>query len=427
MDRVYNHFLKHRKISTDSRDIKENTIFFALKGDNFDGNKYASEAIEKGASYAIIDNGDYVLDNRSILVEDSLTELQNMAVKFRDSLNIPVIGITGTNGKTTTKELIHSVMKQKYTTFATRGNLNNHIGVPLSILSITEETEIAVIEMGANHIGEIALLCTIAQPTHGLITNIGKAHFEGFGSIEGVIKAKTELYDYLREQSGIAFINRDDSLLTELANGVNSVEYSMNLDKYDRVRIKEQYPSLKLEWIIGDQKIPITTKLFGDYNLTNILASIIVGKYFEVDDDEIVKGIQDYTPENLRSQILEKDTNTIILDAYNANPSSMLLAIQNFTNFDTPNKVLILGDMLELGDQSEEEHIGILNAIEKKAFERIIIIGDIFKASSIKHDFISFNDTDEAIEYLTNNPLSNSTVLLKGSRLIRLESLLDIL
>lgn len=423
---LFDHFLKHKSISTDSRNISNNDIFFALKGDRFDGNKYTLQALEKGAAYAVIDNKEYAIDDRCILVADSLKELQELAKKYREKLTIPVLAITGTNGKTTTKELIYSVLNQKYNTFATRGNLNNHIGVPLSLLSIPDETEIAIIEMGANHIGEIATLCEIAQPGFGLITNIGKAHLEGFGSYEGVIKGKTELYNFLKYNSGYAFVNADDRLLQEQSKDIKTIPYSCkNIDS--RITIAEHFPSLILEWDMEGKKTSIKTQLFGDYNMANILSAIAVGQYFNVNNNSIIEGIEDYRPENLRSQILQKESNTIILDAYNANPSSMSLAIENFSHFHADNKMLILGDMLELGVESRKEHEFILGNIDSKTFSNVILIGEEFGKLSDSFDFRTFKSTDEAILYLKEHPVKNTTVLMKGSRGIALENLLDVL
>ena len=378
-ENIYKLFLQHPLISTDTRKILPGSLFFALKGDKFNANTFAQQAIEAGAAYAIIDEAAYRLNEKYILVDDALTALQELARHHRRQLNIPVIGLTGTNGKTTTKELINSVLSQHYRTQATQGNLNNHIGVPLSILTIESTHELAVIEMGANHQKEIELLCTIAQPTHGLITNVGKAHLEGFGGFEGVKKGKGELYDYLKA-NGVAFINSDNPFLTEMrqAKGLAKVVYygAGNENNLVTGELIENSPLLTLQWTNTntDKSHPVKTQLTGAYNLDNILAAICIGVYFKLGDAEINKGVESYQPKNNRSQIAKTETNTLICDYYNANPSSMFVAIDNMGKIEANCKVLILGDMFEMGDEAATEHAAVINkAMETPVDERIFI------------------------------------------------------
>lgn len=416
---LYQHYQQSTGVTTDTRLIQEGSIFFALKGENFDGNKYAGEALQKGACMAVVD--DPSLEGTAFFhVDDALKALQDLAALHRKTLNIPVIGLTGTNGKTSTKELIREVLAKKYKVHATQGNLNNHIGVPLTVLGICGDTEIAVIEMGANHIGEIAELCTIARPTHGMITNIGIAHIEGFGSYEGVIKAKSELYDHLLEVAGIAFVNNDNSLLTELSSTLSKVTYgtSQKADIYGN--INSSVPFLEIGW----DGMELKTHFYGDYNFENIMAAICIGKYFELDPVQIADAITSYIPDNNRSQVLNSTSNTIFLDAYNANPSSMLASIRQFEKQEAEKKVLILGDMLELGKTSQEEHRKIISEIENK-FETVILVGPEFMtASNISTAFI---DTEMAASWLMEHPVHDAHILIKGSRGIALESLTELL
>jgi len=450
---LYKLFLQHPLISTDTRKITPGSLFFALKGEKFDANTFAAKAIESGAAYAIIDNPAYQLGEKYVLVDDVLTALQDLARYHRKQLTIPVIGLTGTNGKTTTKELINSVLSQRLKTQATQGNLNNHIGVPLTILTIDDTHEMAVIEMGANHQKEIELLCSIAQPTHGLITNVGKAHLEGFGGFEGVKKGKGELYDYLRksespkvrksesQENGVAFVNSDSTVLLEMeqARGLNNVVfygtgYSDNLVTGQLI---ESPPLLAFEWENNNsgKSYLVKTQLTGAYNLDNILAAICIGVYFGLDDDEINKGIESYQPKNNRSQIVQTKTNTLICDYYNANPSSMFVAIENIGKINANRKVLILGDMFELGDESPAEHASIIKkAMETPVDERIFIGKDFFEAEkSIDHGPwtmdkkpIFYATAEDAIKGLKADPITNSTLLIKGSRGMALERLVDL-
>jgi len=434
---IYQLFIQHPVISTDTRRIAAGSLFFALKGDKFDANTFAEQAIAAGAAYAIIDNPAYQLGDKYILVDDVLTALQDLARYHRKQLTIPVIGLTGTNGKTTTKELINAVLSQKFKTLATQGNLNNHIGVPLTILSINRTHEIAVIEMGANHQKEIALLSSIAQPSHGLITNIGKAHLEGFGGVEGIKKGKGELYDFLKTDDGVAFVNGDDVVLMEMqkARPLNKVVLYGTSNKDNTVigKLTENSPLLALEWTnkLSGESYPVKTQLTGAYNLDNILAAICIGVYFELEAGEINAGITGYQPQNNRSQIKQTETNTLICDYYNANPSSMQVAIENIGKLQADRKVLILGDMFELGDESPAEHAAIIKkALDTDVDERIFI-GKDFAAqeSGIKNQESGvkfYNTAEEAIEGLKEHPIKNSTILIKGSRGMALERLVNL-
>ncbi|WP_183576187.1 UDP-N-acetylmuramoyl-tripeptide--D-alanyl-D-alanine ligase [Mucilaginibacter sp. X5P1] len=448
---IYQLYLQHPIISTDTRKIVPGSLFFALKGDKFDANTFAEQAISQGAAYAIIDNPEYQLNEKYILVDDGLTTLQDLARYHRKQLTIPVIGLTGTNGKTTTKELINAVLSQKFKTLATQGNLNNHIGVPLTILSINSTHEMAVIEMGANHQKEIELLCSISQPTHGLITNIGKAHLEGFGGVEGIKKGKGELYDFLSREvrksespeaedlaQGIAFVNGDDKVLMEMQRARDLKKVVMygtnNRDNTIIGKLTENSPLLSLQWTNNSsgESHEIKTQLTGAYNLDNILAAICIGNYFGLDADTINKGVEGYEPQNNRSQIKQTATNTLICDYYNANPSSMFVAIENIGKLTADRKVLILGDMFELGDESAAEHEAIIRkALATDVDERIFIGKDFlaqkwkFKGDKLKN--ATFHATVEnAITALKFHPVKNSTVLIKGSRGMALERLVEL-
>ena len=430
-EQLYKIYLKNPQICTDTRKITASCLFFALKGDNFDGNKFAQQAIESGAAYAIIDDTEYALDDRFIVVQNVLETLQDLARLHRKQLKIPVIGITGSNGKTTTKELIRSVLSQQFNTFATEGNLNNHIGVPLSILSITSDCEIAIIEMGANHQREIAFLCSISQPSHGMITNIGKAHLEGFGGIEGVRIGKGELYEFLYKSAGIVFLNNDDQILSSMAQErglANTVGYGTGAKNFVAARLKNSSPCLSIDWnLSGEPKYTAFSNLPGNYNFDNICAAICIGGYFNLSPDKINKGIHLYKPLNNRSQLLETQNNTIICDYYNANPSSMTVALDNLDATDAKSKVLILADMFELGDESANEHRLILEkALLTKAQRRIFVGEEFYKLRGIE-DAEFYRNTLEALEALHQDAVKQSTILLKGSRGMKLESLLNIL
>jgi len=427
LEEIYNIFLNYPQITTDSRTATENSIFFALKGEQFDGNQFASVALQNGAAFAVVDDPLVVAGKRFILVPDVLKTLQGLAEIHRRHFKAKVIGITGSNGKTTTKELVGKVLASTFNTVITAGNLNNHIGVPLSMLTVKPDTEFAVIEMGANHIGEIAELCRLAQPGYGIITNIGKAHLEGFGGFPGVIKAKSELYDFLRLNNGLVFLNSDNNLLVNLANGMNTVTFGSDNKALCTGTIKNRDPFLSVEWRKGSTSGLINSRLYGDYNFENIMAAVAVGLFFGVDQAKINSAIENYIPENNRSQVLNTGKNRIILDAYNANPSSMKAALETFSQKPAENKMVILGDMMELGDQSMEEHRNIIDLIEELDFDKVIYIGEHFCKAISGNKTICFPDTGAFISWLASNPVSNRTILLKGSRKMRLETLINLL
>ncbi len=406
-------------MTTDSRNVEKGAIFFALKGDHFDGNRFADEALDKGAALAVVDDKAIGGQSSVLYVDDALSTLQKLAAYHRDQLTIPLIGLTGSNGKTTTKELIQRVLNKKFRTVATTGNLNNHIGVPLTILGITPGTEMAVIEMGANHQGEIALLCNIAKPTHGLITNIGKAHLEGFGGFEGVVRAKTELYAYLKSVKGKAFVNRDDEMLMGLAARLPVMTYGMAEGADVQGRISGSSPFLEIEW----GGFQLRTQLYGDYNFYNVMAAICAGTAFGVGKEDIADAVVHYVPSNSRSQVIESSRNTIMLDAYNANPTSMLAAIGHFGRQAFPRKMMILGDMLELGASSPGEHAAILRELDKY-HASVILIGPEFTAADHEKKFITFPDAENAAAWLETHPPQGEHILIKGSRGMQLEKLL---
>jgi len=423
IEELYKIFLQHPAVCTDTRNIKPGSLFFALKGANFNANEFAAQAIIKGSSYAIIDEEEYYTDE-CILVPDALITLQKLANHHRKQFAIPIIGITGTNGKTTTKELAATVLSKKYDTLFTKGNLNNHIGVPLTLLNITKENGIAVIEMGANHVGEIDMLCRIAEPNYGIITNIGKAHLEGFGGYEGVIKAKSELYKFIKEKGGELFVNADDALLMRLSDGVYLTYGTSHEADIRGVQDKESFLAKgKIEMLDGEE-MEISSSLAGSYNFYNMLAAACIGCYFGVSSEQIKEAIENYIPSNNRSQIVNKGSNTLWVDAYNANPSSMKIAIENFATFDTPGKILILGDMFELGDDSHKEHQAIADLIDKtKNWDGVYLIGKEF--STVKSRASLFTTIEELLAWLSAHPLKNNTILLKGSRGMQMEKVLE--
>ena len=428
-EELYQHFLKNPIISTDTRNIIPGSIFFALKGDNFNANEFAAQAIEKGAAYAVIDEVEFA-GKKCLLVDDVLLALQNLARHHREQLNIPVIGLTGSNGKTTSKELVNAVLSERYQTFATFGNLNNHIGVPLSILSITDKVEIAIIEMGANHQKEIELLCTIAQPTHGIITNVGMAHLDGFGGFEGVKKGKAELYAYLKAHNGYTFINRDNTFLMEMsANaGLNKLLY-YGTENGNTIKgaLKSSDPFIEVEWTNHEIPSSVKTNLTGSYNFENILAAICIGDFFDLQPEEINNGLANYEPKNNRSQLTKTDRNTVICDFYNANPSSMTAALNNISVLAADQKTAILGDMFELGPESATQHELIAKQAVASGLDQIIFIGKYFSALKDRFEGDFFETPTEAADYLQQNPVKNNLVLLKGSRGMKLENLLKYL
>ena len=422
---IYNYFLQSTGIATDNRKINPNNMFVALKGDNFNGNKFALSALENGAKFALIDEVEYQIDERFILVENTLVALQNLANYHRNQLNIIIIGLTGSNGKTTTKELIHAVLSQKYNTKATVGNLNNHIGVPLTLLSFDVSTEIGIVEMGANRQKEIEMLCGICEPDFGYITNFGKAHLEGFGGTEGVIKGKSELYEYLSSNKKTAFVNTDDAIQNEKTKNITSITFGLNTpENFVSISNIETNPMVKIEF----ENTVIQSHLIGLYNANNINAAITIGKHFGVSNEKIKFGLENYIPNNNRSQLLEKNSNKIILDAYNANPSSMLAALTNFFQLEEKNKVAVLGDMFELGSESSEEHQKLIDFCINQTDINFYFIGKDFFAHKNINSNMHFNDSFESFQAnFTKQKIENSLVLIKGSRGMSLERTLEIL
>lgn len=424
---LYNTFLQSSGISTDSRTITKDCIFFALKGENFNGNKYAEEALKRGAAYAVVDESEYATNNRILQVNEVLTCLQELANYHRKTLNIPIIGITGTNGKTTTKELISAILAKKYNVSFTQGNLNNHIGVPLTLLAMNKNTEIGVVEMGANHPGEIAALCKIASPDYGIITNIGQAHLEGFGSFEGVKKTKSELYHYVAQKNGTIFYNSDNTILTELCNIVDKkISYGQQDAKFTGEPIVSP-PFIHIRANFPKGILYLNSNLIGNYNFENILGAACIGNYFEVDPLKIQEAIKEYTPSNNRSQLIKKGNLKIIMDAYNANPTSMSASIQSFLNNLSGENYLILGDMLELGKYSSEEHTKIIAEIPRKIRENTFFVGKEFTKAAQNSEIKTFKDIDKLNLFLKNTPITKGNILIKGSRGIRLEKVLDYL
>lgn len=425
----YPTFLKYPAICTDSREAKPGSIFFALKGDNFDGNKFALESLEKGCGHAVVDGSGFISDDRLTQVSNVLDFLQDLASYHRSLLDIPVIGLTGSNGKTTTKELIAAVLSRKFNAVYTKGNLNNHIGVPLTLLSADLDTEILIVEMGANHIGEIAQLCRIAQPTHGLITNIGHAHLEGFGSYEGVIKAKTELYKYLISRKGIVFLNQSDLVLKDQIGSEPFIPYGIGQLPTPSIQKKKGFFlsfDLNLEPAGNNETISIATKLVGDYNLPNALAALTIGNYFGISWQDCGDAISSFKPGMNRSEFRETNHNKLILDAYNANPDSLKEAIKVFSELEEVNKLAILGGMRELGQYSHKSHQMVLEDLNSKGIESILI-GEEFRIHAEEQSFVWYPDINALIEEIRMNPILGKTILLKGSRGNQLEKLLPFL
>lgn len=419
-------FLKSNGITIDSRKLQQNDFFVAIKGENYDANTFAKNALDQGALCVVIDNPGFYVDHRTILVKDSLETLQQLANYHRKYLNIPIIALTGSNGKTTTKELIKVVLSKKINTKATIGNLNNHIGVPLTLLSFDKNTQIGIVEMGANHQKEIEFLCSLAEPNYGYITNFGKAHLEGFGGYEGVIKGKSELYSYLRSQiDRLAFINLDDTIQVEKSEGLNTYSFSFN-DPQANIYIKKSQANPFVELTALD--IEIKSHLIGIYNSPNIAAAITIGRYFEIAHTDIKDAIENYIPTNNRSQLIEKTTNKIILDAYNANPTSMKAAIDNFVKLEATDKLMILGDMFELGTESLLEHTKIVEYTQSTYFYSTYFVGKDFLSARVESKNLHFfEDFDALKSYLSTNKISGKTILIKGSRGMALERSLDFL
>jgi UDP-N-acetylmuramoyl-tripeptide--D-alanyl-D-alanine ligase len=420
---LYAVYLQHPSIQTDTRKLQKGDLFFALKGPNFNGNQFAKKALEAGASYVVADEKTGFTDNRLIFVKDVLTALQELAKYHRQQFTIPFIAITGSNGKTTTKELIHAVLTTGYKTCTTKGNLNNHIGIPLTILAVQKDAEIAVIEMGANHQKEIESYCYYTLPTHGLITNCGKAHLEGFGGIEGVKKGKGELFDYLRANNGTAFIMNDYAYLQQMSNGIAHIKTYGTANAEITGTIAGSSEFLEVQITYGAAIKNIKTHLIGAYNLPNILAAVAMGKYFNIADEKIKTALENYIPSNSRSQLIEKNSNKIILDAYNANPSSMKAAIENFAKMEAQNKILLLGGMMEMGEESLAEHKALVGLISNYQWHQVVLVGGDF--NNISHPYIYFNNSTEAKEWLQQQHFKNVTMLIKGSRSMQMEKVLN--
>ncbi len=431
IEQLYRIYLEcNGEVCTDTRKIKQGALFFALKGENFNANAFAAEAIHKGCLYAVVDEAEYQVRDKIILVRDCLKSLQELASYHRNQLSIPIIAITGSNGKTTTKELVYAVLSKKYHCLATEGNLNNHIGVPLTLLSIRKQHQMAIIEMGANHQGEIDFLCKLADPDYGIITNIGKAHLEGFGGIEGVKKGKSELYKYINQKNGKVFIHADDAVLTELAQNNFKITYGTH-GKYEVVgKLNETTQQVEFKWVPGvlitslNDTDLVQTKLVGVYNYYNLLCAACVGITFGVTSTTINEALQEYTPSNNRSQLHKTKFNSLILDYYNANPTSMAAAIENFANMAAGEKFLVLGDMLELGEETNKEHQAIIELLEKKGLNNYLLVGKIFHAIARGKSVIN---SVEAAEKIEQQQLRNQTVLIKGSRGIKLEEVVKVL
>ena len=415
----YKHFTEcNFKFTTDSRTIHKDSIFFALKGENFNGNLFAIEAIKKGASYAVVYEK-IEEDNRLILVDDVLTYMQNLAHFHRKCFDIPIIAIGGSNGKTTTKNLIINVLKQKYRAHCTQGNLNNHIGVPITLLQIPIDCEAAIIELGTNSPGEIEVLCKITDPTHGLITNIGKEHLEGFGSLEAVAKEESEIYHYLLKNNGVAIVNKDDEWLKRMSRSIEKTQYYSKKD----ISIQSIVPFIE----ISMKNKKIKSSLMGDYNLDNLLAAMAVGNHLGLNNEEIKQGIESYIPENNRSQWIQKGSNHILLDAYNANPSSMQVAIENFSKMSNEKQILILGDMFEMGDQAEKEHLDLLIWAKQFEFESIYLLGEHFNQVSANCGLKTYATMKALGENLKSKDYKDTAILVKGSRGMKMERVLEYL
>lgn len=424
IDALYQIYLQYPQVQTDTRKIKKDDIFFALKGPNFNGNTFALQALQQGAAYAIVDEQPDISNNRIFVVNDVLQILQQLALHHRKQFNIPFLAITGSNGKTTTKELVSAVLSSHFKCYTTPGNLNNHIGIPLTILQVKQDAQIAVIEMGANHQKEIAGYCTYALPTHGIITNCGKAHLEGFGGIEGVRKGKGELYDFIRTHNGMVFMNADYDYLQEMSKGIHlKLTYgTANADIIGNIQENNYFLSVQLTK--GTKEIShIKTHLVGDYNLPNILCAVAVGKHFNVPEQKIKDAIEAYQPNNSRSQLIQFNNNHIILDAYNANPTSMKAAIENFAKMPGKEKVVMIGGMMELGEESLAEHQNIVHLLEQFKWHAVILVGGDF--SLVKHNYLYLNNASEASKWLREQNFHQAYILIKGSRSMQMEKIIN--
>ena len=423
IEQLYQLYTRYPSVSTDTRTIRPGDLYFALKGPSFDGNQFARQALEKGAAHAVVDEPAYATGEKVILVDDALQTLQELARYHRQTFSIPFIAITGSNGKTTTKELIHQVLSTTYKTYTTRGNLNNQIGVPLTLLKIRRDAEMAVVEMGANHLGEIESYCSYTLPTHGLITNVGKAHLEGFGSEENIRKGKGELFDFLRAHNGTAFVMGDSYYLRSMSQGIKSIRYgTADAGVVGTTLQSDPFLEVSVETEEGDQMIQ--TQLVGAYNLPNVLAAVAVGRYFSVKNDAIKKAIEAYQPSNSRSQLIERGSNKIVLDAYNANPSSMQSAIENFARIGAGSKVVMLGGMAELGNRSQQEHEAIVALLQQYAWKSVALVGGDFLR--IQHPYMSFPNSAAAAEWFREQHFTDTHVLIKGSRSMQMEKVLQL-
>lgn len=423
IEQLYSVYLEFPSVQTDTRKLKPGDLYFALKGEHFNGNTFARQAIEAGAAFAIIDEPAFASGEKTILVDDVLSTLQQLAHHHRRQFSIPFLAITGSNGKTTTKELVHAVLSEKYITYTTEGNLNNHIGIPLTILKIKTDAQLAVIEMGANHQHEIEGYCRYTEPTHGIITNCGKAHLEGFGGVEGVRKGKGELYDYLRQHNGTALVMKDYDYLQTMSSGIPHIITYGSTAADITGRVKSSEPFLQVDADTGTASGTIQTQLVGDYNLPNVLAAVAAGSCFGVSFEQTRSAIEQYSPSNSRSQLVTKGTNTIILDAYNANPSSMKLAIENFARLHADQKVLLLGAMAELGDESLDEHRAVISLIQQYPWQAVVLVGGDFL--KIDHPFHSFPNAAAAGEWLQQQEYTHTHLLIKGSRSMQMEKVLN--
>jgi UDP-N-acetylmuramoyl-tripeptide--D-alanyl-D-alanine ligase len=422
IEHLYQLYLQYPDVQTDTRKLQKNSIFFALSGEHYNGNSFALQALDAGASYAIVDEEIETDDERIIRVDNVLETLQQLAKHHRQQFNIPFIAITGSNGKTTTKELVNAVLTAQYITYTTAGNLNNHIGIPLTLLRVHSDAEMAVIEMGANHQKEIEGYCKYVLPTHGIITNCGKAHLEGFGGIDGVKKGKGELFDFLRENNGSAFIYYDYDYLKTMSRGIKEINtYGTHDARITGVVINNE-PFLKVKLTSGADLGTIKTRLVGDYNLPNVLCAVAVGKYFNVPEDKIKHALESYTPTNSRSQMVEKGTNKIILDAYNANPTSTKLAIENLQKIPSHNKVLMLGGMAEVGGESIKEHQEIIEIIKGYPWQKVVLVGGDYAHAD--HPFLFLNNAEEAREWFNQQNFDSTYILIKGSRSMQMEKIL---
>ena len=422
---LYDLFIHNPQITTDSRNCPKGSIFFALKGDKFDGNQYAGKALASGCVYAVIDNPDYYIGERTILVDNVLKTLQQLAHHHRKVLGLPIIGITGTNGKTTTKELLAAVLSTKFNLLYTEGNFNNHIGVPLTLLRLTHDHEMAVIEMGASHPGDIKELVDIVHPNYGIITNVGRAHLEGFGSFEGVIRTKGELYDYIRRSKGKIFIKKENEYLQSIAKGIEQITYGNGDDAFASGQVVSCDPFLVFNWKQQGKLHTVETHMIGSYNLDNVLAAVTVGRFFKIPAERISRAIAAYEPTNNRSQFKKTENNELIIDAYNANPSSMKVALDNFITMPVQPKAIILGDMRELGPTSNELHAEVVEQIKKGQFDKVFLCGEHF--SKVGKEFSPFATTEAMVEELRKQPLKGYHILIKGSHSMGLEKLADIL